>query len=122
MHTSTTHQYVRTRPAISPLSAATLLLLVSFVVSSSPNVGGVRSTASDSHAPVGRLAMVVGEERAAARRTVPSQAEQPDRSGLVKFLWATMISPSGVSIGAEDASVCTNHVRTALLNLPPPRA
>lgn len=115
---------LRSRAAITPLSAATLLLLVSLVVSTSPAIRGGASVAD--LRPVGVRTVAAVEDRT---DDDPSGAEasssQPKSAAVMGGFVALALDEARASRWDERSIALparVNLVRAALLGLPPPRA
>lgn len=122
MPRSTHHRDGRRTGSISPLSAATLLLLVSMVVATSP----AATRASTVPAPEARTQpvrlLVVGESDTDAavssaykpQNQVPRGGTGPSiREPLEPCIWQPLVAP-------DLGGIRCARVRTALLDLPPP--
>lgn len=112
---------IHRRATISPLSAATLLLLVSMVVSASPSLRGGAEFADHRHlgARVVHVDQTKGSEQQRFRRAA-HRADQLDRVPDAPGPWVELVAGSiDHSTGLEVAPSST-LLRFGLLDLPPP--
>lgn len=120
-HSLTTRER-STRTAFSPISAATLLLLVSLVVSTSPAIRGGPSVAE--HRPVAVRAVAVVEDRPDDDRRNPCSSAGQARAAVFHGLGQLDCVDPLFLVRSEPASDAAPmkriRVRTALLDLPPP--
>lgn len=113
----------RTAGRVTPLNAATLLLLVTMVLASSPAAPRAAFTHPTDPRPVstGTVAVETDLDKSSPRRRVHSQEHE-----LAAAWWRTLVAgPDDGAARGEVSSArcnrpCERKIRPALIDLPPP--